>query len=242
MSARLRNGYAHECPYPGQKLSKHKTSPRVHHNKTKTRRMLPEGGQIQFLVSSLNSFHSQDQKLGDWCWVMKSTSSAISSFLTLGRISLADWHEHIPSNTSCMNMPTRNEYRPKVHTDQVFIIQRKRTRSHELTIVSPCPKPLERTWRPTFTHDSVVGDLWRSVITRKWGAWRILRKRGMNAYKRPRNRWKKGDENWEKMGNSTKLISEILISESLIHFVLRILQLICTTQIIQFSCKQLVLT
>ena len=133
-----------------------------------------------------------------YCWVMKSTSSAIPSFLTLGRISPYEWHEQIPGNTSCTrHMPTRNEYRPDVHTDQVLIIQRKRTRSHKLTTILSCPKLLGRTWRPTFTHDSVVGNPWRSVITRKWGAWIILRKHGMIAYKRPRNRWKRGDKNWE---------------------------------------------
>ena len=160
--------------------------------------MLPIGDQSQLLVSSFNSFHSWDQKLGDLCWVMKSISSAISSSLTLGRISPAEWHEQSHGNTSCTeHMLTRNEYRPEVHTDQILITRIKRTRSHELTTVSPCPKPLGRTWHPTFTHDSVVEDPWRSVITLKWGAWRILRKRGMIAYKMPRNRWKMGHKNWE---------------------------------------------
>ena len=75
-------------------------------------------------------------------------------------------------------MPTINEYRPKVHTDQIFITRRKMTRSHELTTVSQCPKPLRRAWYPTFTHDSMVWDPWRSVITLKWGTWRITKNVG----------------------------------------------------------------
>ena len=110
------------------------------------------------------------------CWVMKSTSSAMSSSLTLRRISSAEWHEQSPGKTSCMGM-----CQLETSTDQILITQRKRTRSHEIATISPCPEPLGRTWHLTFTHDSVVGDPWGSIITRKWEAWRILRKRGMTA-------------------------------------------------------------
>ena len=157
-----------------------------------------------------------------WCWVMKSTNSAIFSSLILGRISPAKWHEQSPGNTSCTgHMPTKNKYRPAIHTDHILIGQRKRTQSHKLMTVSSCPKPLGGIWCPTFIHDSVVENLWKSVITRKWGAWRILKKYWMIAYKRPRNRWRKWDKNWERRENSAKLKPEFTLYKSLIHIRLR---------------------
>ena len=131
MSTRLRNGYTHECPYPGQKLSKQKTSPHVHYNKTKTRRMLPGGGQIQFLVSTLNSFHSQDQKLRDWCWVIKSTRQTFPHFSPWG-----DSPQRNGTSKFLVIHPVWSKCRVETRTDQRYISTRYsslKERGHDLT-------------------------------------------------------------------------------------------------------------
>ena len=118
---------------------------------------------------------------------MKSISSAMSSSLTLRRISSAEWHKKSPGKTSYTGMcqletsidqgymPTRDIYRPDAHhPKKEDTISRNRDNF-------AMPRTVGWTWYPTFTHDSVVGDPRGSIITRKWEAWRILRKRGMAA-------------------------------------------------------------
>lgn len=93
---------------------------------------------------------------------MKSISSAISSFLTLGQISPAEWHGQIPGNTSCMKyMPTRNDYRSKVHTDKVFIsLEDTISRTHDNFAMpqtagenmTPHVYPRFGGWRPIKIH------------------------------------------------------------------------------------------
>ena len=149
---------------------------------------------------------------------MKSTSSAMSSSLTLRRISPTEWNEKSPGKISCTDM-----CQLETGIDQMLITQRKKTRSHEIATVLSCPEPLGRTWRPMFTHDSVVEDPWGSVITRKWGAWKILRKRGMMAIRSQETDKERGEENVDGKENSTKLKLNYIPYKSLRYVRLRTL-------------------
>ena len=65
------------------------------------------------------------------CWVAKSTSSAMSSSLTLRRISPTEWHEQSPGNTSCTGM-----CQLETSTDQRYVLTRcssPKERGHDLT-------------------------------------------------------------------------------------------------------------
>ena len=67
MRAQICNGYAHEGPCSGRSPPRGKMEPQVHPSKKETRGDVPRAGNALLSVSTLNSFHSQYQKLGDWC-------------------------------------------------------------------------------------------------------------------------------------------------------------------------------
>ena len=159
--------------------------------------MWPEVCQIQFLISSLNSFHSQDQKLGDWCWVMKSTSSAMPLSLTLRRISSAEWHKKSPGKTSYTCM-----CQLETSTDQRYIPVRyssPKERAHDLT-KSLQFRYASNRWEKHGIHIYPRSGSWRPMRVchhPKMGGMKNTQKTWDNGYKKPGDRWRKGQKNWE---------------------------------------------
>ena len=107
----------------------------------------------------------------------------ISSFPTRGRISPTECYEQIPGSISFVeHVPTRNEYRPEVSTDQVLVTQREGTISQPRDSFAT-PQTVGENTMPHVHPRSVVEDPLTPLIPQVWRAWKILWESGMITYK-----------------------------------------------------------
>ena len=123
----------------------------------------------------------------------------VSSFLTQGRSSPTECNEQIPGQCTFCVARADQKFIPTRH-----LSLRRRDMFSQTPDNSAVTQTTGKTRYPTFTYTRSTEGPLRSMITRKWGVWRIMRKRGMIAYKRLRNWWKKRDKFWRRRGNSAK--------------------------------------
>ena len=132
---------------------------------------------------------------------MKSTSSVMPSSLTLRRISSAEWHEKNPGKTSYTGMcqletstdqryiPTRDIYRPDTHhPKKEHTISRNRD---SFAISQTVVKNMASHIYPRFSG-------WRPMRVchhPKMGGMKNTQKTWDNGYKKPGDRWRKGQKN-----------------------------------------------